>query len=800
MSNRKHKPPTTPTNPTSRPFPPRRDFSSLSVRDLLDAREAYHVYLSNLDNVVATAIGRYRIHEKDWYATHPPDVPRPDDYPLYPQRTLCNSIVKPWSWPAVLVFVREWDTPGKLGDQVVPRSLYLPDGRVIPTCVIEAKPDETLPPPVPGPSQVSPLLGGGYASLRQHQGVDHVGTFGCLVYKEGSYYALTNRHVAGRGGDIISAYVHGDYHRVGLSADMGITRILMSNIFPSWPGDKTYLTLDAGLVSIDDFEDWTSQVFGVGEIGAVFDATEQTITLDLIGCAVRGFGGTTGVIEGEIQALFFRYESLGGFDYTTDLLIGPRSGEARNHETFAPFTRPGDSGTLWFHDPPEENEKKPNPDLEAPLPPARGLRARRLRPIAMQWGGQRFKDSDNTSSAFALGSFISSICSALDVEIVRDWSTGHDEYWGKLGHFAVGWKACDQVSGKLGSLMGKNQARIGFGDEDLGQGSAFRMGSGAFVPLADVPDYVWVNSRPNEPIQHFADVDIYDIDGGPTLLERCYQDPTAVSAKTWKEYFDGFANVGVGPEEGALPFRVWQIWEAMVKYLQDQDVIHFVAAAGVLAHYIGDASQPLHCSYLHHGVPPMVKHDGRNYPVRRDSDEFQAFKATREAKIHGIYEETMLEIDTPKVLVDIDEILQEEVPRRYVQSGHGAAVETIRLMYEAQQRLSPLTIIKADDPEPGPKTRAKALWQKSNIRKATEVSLSESVRVLGDLWASAWREGQGSNIDSSELVEFDEGDLEEIYREEKDFVPSLSLARMAQSGKFEPPQKSSKKAKKAGKK
>ena len=37
----------------SRIFPPRRDYASLSIKDLLDAREAYHVHLSILNNVVA---------------------------------------------------------------------------------------------------------------------------------------------------------------------------------------------------------------------------------------------------------------------------------------------------------------------------------------------------------------------------------------------------------------------------------------------------------------------------------------------------------------------------------------------------------------------------------------------------------------------------------------------------------------------------------------------------------------------------------------------------------------------------
>jgi hypothetical protein len=781
--------------PTTQPFPPRRDFASLSVHDLLDAREAYHVYLSSLENVVATAIGRYRIHKDDWYATHSPDKRRPEEYPRVSEpRTLSNSVVKAWSWPAVVVFVREWETPDKLGDQVVPRSLYLPDGRVVPTCVIQATPDTALPPPVPGPTQASSLLGGSYSALREHQGVNHVGTFGCLVYKEGTYYALTNRHVAGSGEEVIRAFVHGEYHRVGVSANIGLTRILMPEIFPSWPGDKTYLTLDAGLVRIDNFEDWTSQVFGIGEIGATFDATEQTITLDLIGCPVRAFGGTTGVIEGEIQALFFRYESLGGYDYTTDVLVGPRTFNPKE-TAYAPFTRPGDSGTLWFYDPPSgsrvkaDGDEDEDEDVDPHLPPERGRRARRLRPIAMQWGGQRFVDADGSTSAFALGSFASSVCRALDVEMVRDWSTGHDEYWGKLGHFAIGWKACEHLSGKLSTLMKANQVRIGFGDEKLGLGSEFRMGNNDYVPLADVPDYVWIGApaRSSEGIQHFADVDIYGIGGGNTLLRQCHDDQSKISATVWKEFFDGFAEAGVGPDEGALPFRVWQIWDAMVGYLVQKDVIRFVAAAGILAHYIGDASQPLHCSYMHHGVPPMLKRNGRKYPVRKESAEFTAFKKTRPSKIHGIYEETMLEVDTPTVLASVDAAMsQASAMHGAVERGHDAAVETVRLMYNAQERLSPETIINADDPSLTVNERASRLWNNQKVRRGTIRSLADSVRLLAGLWTAAWEAGKGDSIAKSKLVQFGEPELAKIYRKETTFIPSLSLAKMAQSQKFEP--------------
>ena len=50
----------------NRDFDPNaRSFSSLSVKDLLDARDAYHVHLCHLDNVFATAIGRFLIRDTD---------------------------------------------------------------------------------------------------------------------------------------------------------------------------------------------------------------------------------------------------------------------------------------------------------------------------------------------------------------------------------------------------------------------------------------------------------------------------------------------------------------------------------------------------------------------------------------------------------------------------------------------------------------------------------------------------------------------------------------------------------------
>ena len=52
----------------------RRDFSSLSLKDLLDARDTYHIHLAQRANVFATAIGRFYIRNKDADAKTPSRV------------------------------------------------------------------------------------------------------------------------------------------------------------------------------------------------------------------------------------------------------------------------------------------------------------------------------------------------------------------------------------------------------------------------------------------------------------------------------------------------------------------------------------------------------------------------------------------------------------------------------------------------------------------------------------------------------------------------------------------------------
>src|SRR5262249_27361625 len=149
------------------------DFESLAFGDLLEARDLYHVHLMNLPHVVATALGKYRIRMEDSW----PDEHGPGKHHGKGVRTLDNSEIRPYSRPCILAFVDEWTAPGEFvaggrfhPNDMVPKALYMPDGRKIPVCVVLAERQlKSLPTPE---HNVYPLnnIGGGNPVLVYVQG------------------------------------------------------------------------------------------------------------------------------------------------------------------------------------------------------------------------------------------------------------------------------------------------------------------------------------------------------------------------------------------------------------------------------------------------------------------------------------------------------------------------------------------------------------------------------------------------------------------------------------------------------
>jgi len=635
----------------------------------------------------------------------------------------------------VLVFVNNWEQRGAFArqpDLMVPRALYLPDGRVVPTCTLQVDSGATPSVPEYRLSFPNSYIGGGFLTTANVQGRQHMGSIGCLVTDGDLTYALTNRHVTGTPGREMFTLFSGKRVRIGVSDENQIVSRPFTEIYPGWAGSNVQLHMDAGLIRVEDLADWTAQVASIGPLDEWLDLTTDNLTLDLVGEYVRGFGAASGELRGTIAALFYRYASAAGTDYVTDFLIAPRSGSQSG-------TLHGDSGTLWFWEQWEnEGEKKAR---------------HRLRPFAVQWGGQEWANQENgkNTGRFALATSLSTICREMGVTLLRDWNSNLPEYWGAVGHYTIGYFACERISGNLGKLMKANQEIVSYPLDSITSTKKINLrGPGGFVPLADVPDRLWAHGKmirgSADGSNHFADMDQPDPQNqNKTLLDLC-KDAQNIKPDFWLKYYEHVGDKG----RGLLPFRVWQFFDEMVDALSQKpkDITRYVCAAGVCAHYVGDACQPLHLSRFHDGEPA-----GGGKPARGKG-------------VHSEYEDKMLRQNSVTLL----DLLKTELGKKQSSSkpprnGHEAAVLTVGLMRRTFKTIQPMNIVNAF-------VESKNLWDEFGTK--TVKVMADGVRTLSAVWHGAWIQGGGRKVPKNLLGPAPHDELIRLYMR-KTWAPSKTL-------------------------
>jgi len=343
-------------------------------------------------------------------------------------------------------------------------------------------------------------------------------------------------------------------------------------------------------------------------------------------------------------------------------------------------------------------------------------------------------------------------------------------------------------------LMDANRDRVSFAKnslsaEDIAAAiTAAKQDDSTFVPLADVPDIVWknlpskvaggrdTNSAPHgstgpEHPTHFADIDEPSAGGGKTLREMCVEDDANISVEVWQKYYTDLGHTD-STSRGLLPFRVWQHFNVMVKAAEEQDVARFVAAAGTLAHYVGDACQPLHGSMNADGFKDQTVTITHH---KRDTGEEYTTESKVGAGVHSAYESKMVDFFSAELLEGIAAVIR-EMPEKFddIEDGKGAAKSTILLMDRAAERIPPVKLIQTYVDAGGKpnQTTYKALWKKWG--KQTIATMADGARVLAFIWDAAWAAGNGDKIkaDALDAIEFDT--LFKLYTNKK-FVPSLDL-------------------------
>jgi hypothetical protein len=774
-----------------------QNFRALSLKDLLQARDLYHNHLLNKANVVGTAIGLYLIRKTDPSPAEERERCRIEgkdkvlDRDKGP-RTLENSEVREYSWPCVLAFVREWVEKDEFGrggkaklQDLVPKTLYMPDGRMVPVCVVRVEQGAPDPKNLPSWHWPSRLFGGGMPIIVETQEQEHRATAGCLVSDGHTTYVLTNRHVCGTENEPVYTLSAGKRVQIGNASKKHLSRLEFSEVYPEFVGRRTYVNLDVGLIELSDLNDWTSQTFGLGITGPLADLNELNITTRLIDAPVVANGAASGLLQGRIKALFYRYKSVGGYDYVCDFLIAPRQlGYGGISQT-----QPGDSGAVWYLVTKQEKTRDDEGWCED------NDFAGDLRPLAIEWGGQVFvADGGSNSFAFGLATSLTTVCKQLDVELVVGHNTGVLPYWGQMGHYSIGSFACDALpDGKLKDFMKANVDRISFAIGDLNPKDIAALIKEAkenegLVPLADVPDLIWKShktkvrggrddkfagqgrtSGPEHPT-HYADVD----EVGPndkTLLQLSLEDPDNLSVEFWQQFYDAVGH-NESSKRGLVPFRVWQFFTAMKGFAAEGSPEKFLCAAGLLSHYVGDTCQPLHGSVLADGFADIEKDIVHH---KKDTGEEYIEKSHLGAGVHSTYETKMVDRHAKDIIDGISQAIDqplENLPP--IQSGKEAALATIQLMDRSAHRVSPVDLVNAFIAA-GEKTTVGVqdkLWD--IFGEQTILLMTDGAQVLAKIWEGAWNEGNGDAIPDEELGAIDPDVLNDLCRDIT-FVESADL-------------------------
>jgi hypothetical protein len=187
-------------------------------------------------------------------------------------------------------------------------------------------------------------------------------------------------------------------------------------------------------------------------------------------------------------------------------------------------------------------------------------------------------------------------------------------------------------------------------------------------------------------------------------------------------------------------------------------VPEYVCAAGLLAHYVGDAAQPLHGSVLADGFPNEEGEEGEK----------------RGEGVHSVYETKMIDRFAKELMPAVETKTKNLAALDPVASGFQAALATVKLMDRVAKKLPPEDIVNAYIDAGGTDHAAErdALWEKFHTE--TAAVMADGARVLGMLWKSAWIAGDGQSIAANKIVAIDPEKLKKLY-EDPSFVRSFTL-------------------------
>jgi hypothetical protein len=200
-----------------------------------------------------------------------------------------------------------------------------------------------------------------------------------------------------------------------------------------------------------------------------------------------------------------------------------------------------------------------------------------------------------------------------------------------------------------------------------------------------------------------------------------------------------------------VPFRVAQLYRVMVDALAAGNSDEALVAGGLMAHYVGDACQPLHVSRFHHGRTPQ------------------------EEGVHSDYETKMVGANRAAIISGLERRLRSVRPKARIKGHRAAAQATVALMDRTFKRIPPEHLCDVWVSSHGASAE---LW--SALGTQTVEGMADGARTLAMLWSSAWAEA-GASAPAARAADRDH--LAALYTN-RAFVPSQYLTEYAASVKW----------------
>jgi len=191
------------------------------------------------------------------------------------------------------------------------------------------------------------------------------------------------------------------------------------------------------------------------------------------------------------------------------------------------------------------------------------------------------------------------------------------------------------------------------------------------------------------------------------------------------------------------------MYKQMIASLNAKKVDEFIVAGGTMAHYAGDACQPLHISYLHHGANPS------------------------ESGVHSDYETALIDRKSTELFAGVDAIHKRVAQAELIgPNGKDAAKLILQLMQSTVNLLPPEEVLDVWRQEKG-RGKYDRMWDALGERTITNIAAGAHAMAI--MWQSAWKHGNGAALLPGDLKRIDESKLQTLYSR-KSFVPSFRLS------------------------